>query len=126
MPILSQVPNRVGNHLLSAQIYSVPDMDVLADMHTPFEQWAAAEVSELGVLPQELESFNLPGGLYAVFVHRGTPADFFKTAQFIYEQWLPQSGYLLDHQPHFEVLGDKYRHNHPESEEDVYIPIRPV
>jgi AraC family transcriptional regulator len=124
--MLGQVPHRVGNHLLSAQIYSAPDVAVLADMHTPFEQWAAAEVSEDGELPPGLETLHLPGGLYAVFIHRGTTADFYSTAQFIYGYWLPQSGYTLDQRPHFEVMGDKYRHNHPESEEEVYVPITPL
>jgi AraC family transcriptional regulator len=37
---------------------------------------------------------------------------------------LPDSQYLLDKRPHFEILGKKYKHNHPNSQEEVWIPIK--
>ena len=42
----------------------------------------------------------------------------------ILTKWLPHSNYNLDDRPHFNVLGDKYKNNDPDSEEDVYIPIK--
>jgi len=30
----------------------------------------------------------------------------------------------LDDRPHFEVLGDKYKNADPDSEEEIWIPIR--
>jgi AraC family transcriptional regulator len=69
-----------------------------------------------------MEDFELPGGRYAVFSYRGSSAD---PAPFthIYSEWLPQSGYALDDRPHFEVLGPKFKPNHPDSEEEIWIPI---
>jgi AraC family transcriptional regulator len=38
--------------------------------------------------------------------------------------WLPSSDYVLDNRPHFEILGEKYKINDPESEEKIWIPVR--
>jgi AraC family transcriptional regulator len=43
---------------------------------------------------------------------------------YIFTRWLPASGYQLDNRPHFEILGDKYKNNDPESEEEIWIPVR--
>jgi hypothetical protein len=31
---------------------------------------------------------------------------------------------MLDNRPHFEILGEKYKNADPDSEEDVYIPVK--
>jgi AraC family transcriptional regulator len=38
---------------------------------------------------------------------------------------LPNSAYELDDREHFELLGEKYKNNDPNSEEEIWIPIRP-
>jgi len=30
----------------------------------------------------------------------------------------------LDNRPHFEVLGEKYKNGDPESEEEIWIPVK--
>jgi AraC family transcriptional regulator len=59
-------------------------------------------------VPAEMEKFVLPGGLYAVFYHKGiyTDTDIF---QYIFGTWLTASEYELDKRPHFEILGCKYK-----------------
>lgn len=42
----------------------------------------------------------------------------------IFGVWLPASGYTLDRRPHFEVLGEKYKNADPNSEEEIWIPIK--
>lgn len=126
MPERNKIPNRVNQDLISLQVFdpAVPLLKYSAD--TLFEKWALAEVSNLDQIPEGMEGFSLAGGLYAVFLHRGTPADFAGTFDFIYKTWLPASGHELDSREHFEVLGEKYRNNDPSSEEEVYIPVRPI
>jgi AraC family transcriptional regulator len=87
---------------------------------TTFMKYAlvSAEYAEGMDLPWE--TFVLPEGLYAVFDHKGPDTSIF---QYIYTQWLPQSGYKLDSRPHFEKLPAGYMPGHPESEEEIYIPI---
>jgi AraC family transcriptional regulator len=89
-----------------------------------FERWAAVEVSDFDNVPSGMETFVLPGGLYAVFDYKGLNTDK-AIFQYIFGTWLPNSEYILDHRPHFEVLGDKYKNNDPASEEEIWIPIRP-
>lgn len=91
---------------------------------TVFEKWAAAEVSDFEVIPTGMEKFILPGGLYAVFLHKGGAGTGDRTFQYIFGSWLPGSDYVFDHRPHFEILGEKYKNNDPDSEEEVWIPIK--
>ncbi len=68
---------------------------------------------------------NSPSGLYAVFIHKGDASTAPKTFEYIFGTWLPNSEYLLDNRPHFEILGEKYKNEDPNSEEEVWIPIKP-
>ncbi|MGK2861531.1 MAG: GyrI-like domain-containing protein [Chitinophagaceae bacterium] len=43
---------------------------------------------------------------------------------YIFNTWLPPSGYDLDNRPHFEILGEKYKNDDPLSEEEIWIPIK--
>lgn len=73
-----------------------------------------------------MQQLHLPGGQYAVFVHRGPVVEFHKLADFIFREWIPNSTFEVDDRPHYEIMGDRYfGPHHPESEEDVYVPIRP-
>jgi AraC family transcriptional regulator len=38
----------------------------------------------------------IPGGLYAVFLHKGTATQAATTYQYIFGTWLPNADYLLD------------------------------
>ena len=122
MPRRKEIVNAVSNDLFSLQIY--------APMHfqhfnpaNEFVKWAAVEVSDLENVPADMESLVLEGGLYAVFDYKGSSNDP-SIFQFIYGVWLPGSEYILDDRPHFEVLGDKYKNNDPDSEEEIWIPIK--
>jgi AraC family transcriptional regulator len=86
-------------------------------------KWATVEVSHFDSVPIDMETFILPGGLYAVFHYKGSSSDP-SIFQYIFGTWLPSSAYTLDNRPHFEVLGGKYKNNDPTSEEEIWIPIR--
>ena len=91
---------------------------------TAFDEWAVVEVSGIEDLPDGMDSHVLPGGAYAVFVHRGPAATFPETARHIYGTWLPNSAYELDNRPHFAVMPADYRPDDMEAEEEFWIPIR--
>lgn len=123
MPLLKTINNQKNDLLYSLQIY--PDV---FDMYnfTPqviFTKWAAVEVSDDTAVPDTLSKLNLPSGTYAVFLHKGPASDFYDTMEYIYQRWLPQSGYQVADRPHFELLSKKYKNNDPKSEEEVWIPI---
>jgi AraC family transcriptional regulator len=110
----------VNNLLYSLQVYGA-DYFTSFNPANEFTKWALAEVSDTADLPKGFERFHLPGGLYAVFDHKGSSTEIF---QRIFSEWLPQSDYGLDDRPHFELLGEKYRNNSDDSEEEIWIPVR--
>jgi AraC family transcriptional regulator len=120
MSRLKEIETRVGTELYSLQVY---DEDYFQQFSPAceFEKWALAEVKNFSVIPDEMEPFELPGGLYAVFQHKGMGTEIF---QFIFSEWLPKSGFKLDDRPHFEVLGEKYKQGSADSEEEIWIPVK--
>lgn len=116
------IKNTLSADLISMTIYQSSyfiDFDPSAE----FEKWAAVEVSEFEDVPADLKTFVLPKGLYAIFHYQGLSSDN-SIFRYIFDEWLPNSNYVLDARPNFEVLGEKYKNNNPESEEDIYIPIK--
>ena len=116
MPRRHEISNAVGNEFIALQDYKHP-----SNPNLPFDIWAAIEVSNEALIPEQMQSFVIPEGLYAVFLHKGMDAA--KTYQYITQDWLPTSGYAIDHRPHFQVMGEKYKNGSPDSEEDFYVPI---
>ena len=118
------IKNTKGTDLYSIQIYD-ESLD-FKDFNptTEFTKRAAIEVLNFDKIPENMETYTLKGGLYAVFIHKGLASDFQKTFQYIFGEWLPKSKYTLDNRAHFELLGIKYKNNSPNSEEEVWIPIK--
>lgn len=124
MPRRSEVANAVGANLYSLQVYPAHFFANFNPTAT-FEKWAAVEVPDFDTIPEGMETFTLPGGLYAVFFYHGSSANAPQVFRYIFSEWLPASGYVLDARPHFELLGEKYKNNSPDSEEEIWIPIKP-
>lgn len=122
MPRRREIGNKLTSEMFSMQVYDGP-VD-FGNLDQEFEKWAAVEVSDFDAIPDGMEAFTLKGGLYAVFQYKGSSTDN-TIFQFIFGTWLPNSDYLLDNRPHFEILGEKYKNADPNSEEDIWIPIKP-
>jgi AraC family transcriptional regulator len=120
MPRRQEVQNTIGTSLYSMQVYE-PSYFNTFNPNAVFEKWAAIEVSAFETIPSGMETFILNGGLYAVFEHKGQSTSIF---EYIFRTWLPNSEYLLDQRPHFELLGEKYKKEDPNSEEEIWIPIK--
>jgi len=125
MPRRNEILIPVSQDKFSLQIFQ-DDFDWhSANEHTVFIKWAAMEVSNHDQVPDGMKMLNLSGGTYAVFIHRGFSSQFPATLEFILKEWLPSSGYEPDYsRPQYEVLGEKYINNHPDSEEEVWFPIK--
>ncbi len=122
MPVRNAIENIVGPDLYSVQTYP-PLFFERFDVNTNFEKWAAMEVSNFDSIPAGMETFELAGGDYAVFVYKGAASQAESIFRYILGDWLPGSGYTLANRPHFEVLGEKYKKDDPDSEEEIWIPI---
>lgn len=117
-----EIQNRIGIDRYSVQVYPSGYFENFSP-NTEFEKWATIEVSNFELVPNEMETFVLPGGLYAVFFYKGSNTDT-RIFEFIFNDWLPNSEYHLDNRPHFEVLGEKYKNGNSNSEEEIWIPIK--
>ena len=123
MRLRQQIKNQVGSDLYSIQLYDDLYFKTFSP-HTTFEKLAAVEVKDFNGVPPEMVSFTLPSGLYAVFLHKGAASTGPATFNYIFSTWLPNSEYHLDNRPHFEVLGEKYKNDDPDSEEEIWIPVK--
>ena len=123
MPRRKEIQNAIGADFYSIEVYTPSYWNNF----TPgaiFEKWAAIEVTEFKAVPDGLETITLPEGLYAVFIHKGPASEGPKTYGYIFKTWLPNSDFSLDNRPHFAIMGQKYRQDDANSEEEIWIPIK--
>lgn len=125
MPQRHLIPHKTGEHIYLVNIlpprleYSEIEIDTL------FHKWGTQEVSEKAALPEGMNYFTLPGGTYAVFIHKGPASAFARTFDFIFGQWLPQSEWMYDNSRHrFERIPPGNRPDDPQAEEEIWIPVK--
>ena len=124
MPGCTSIRHKITSDLFSMQVYDqLPDF-INFNPEITFDKWALIEVSEFEEIPGDMESFIFPGGLYAVFIHKGPASSSYKTFQYIFNTWLPNSDFELDHRAHLAIMGDKYKQEAPDSEEEIWIPVK--
>jgi AraC family transcriptional regulator len=122
MPRRKEIRRSLSRDLISMTVYPAGFFTNF-DPANEFEKWAMVEVSGFDSIPGDMETFILKGGLYSVSDYRGSSDDR-GIFEYIFGTWLPNSDYLLDDRPHFEVLGDKYKNSDPTSEEEIWIPVK--
>ncbi|HQU82998.1 MAG TPA: GyrI-like domain-containing protein [Pyrinomonadaceae bacterium] len=123
-PRVGEIKTRADADFYSVQIFEKGLKFENLIPATEFEKWAAVRVENFENIPDAMKSLTIPSGKYAVFIHQGTPQEFAKTAAFIFGQWLPNSGFMLDERPHFEVMSANYRADDPNAEEEIWIPVK--
>ena len=119
MPRLHTITNRTSEDLISLRTYAgIPKFG--PNENPQFTYWAGVETSDSH---PELSHLEIPAGTYAVFQYKGRSSDSSIWIH-IYSRWLPSSPWQLDERPHFERLGTKYKNDDPESEEEIWIPVK--
>ncbi|MBC7694059.1 MAG: GyrI-like domain-containing protein [Burkholderiales bacterium] len=121
MPRSREIKSPLSTDLISMQVYD--ETLKVGDLSQEFDKWATIQVTDFKDVPEEMECFIVNAGLYAVFHYKGLPTDT-RIFHYIFGTWLPNSNYLLDSRPHFEILGEKYKNGDPTSEEKIWIPIK--
>ena len=122
VPRINEIQNRISEDKISMQIYPPNYYKQFSPMNE-FEKWAVVEILNFDFIPNNMETYILQEGTYAVFDYKGSssnPSIF----QYIFSEWIPNSPYVVDDRPHFEVLGENYKNNDPNSEEEIWIPIK--
>ncbi|MEN2400922.1 GyrI-like domain-containing protein [Flavobacterium sp. MC2016-06] len=123
MPKRRFIRSSVDANLYSLEVFPEAYFDNF-DPNNVFQKWAAVEVSNFDHIPSEMEALIIPSGLYAVFIHLGPQTEGHKTYHSIFVEWLPNSEYTVDNRPHFAVMDEKYKKDDPDSEEEIWIPIK--
>lgn len=124
MPQRHQIEDRIGTEVFSVQRYPEKYFQKFNPVLF-FEKWAAVAVPEGSAVPEGFQSMTIESGLYAIFEHEGAVGTL-ETIQYIYEKWLPRSGYKLAERPHFERLPEDYKDQGDQAYETIYIPIEPL
>jgi AraC family transcriptional regulator len=117
-----EIKNNVDSNLCSVNVYPATYFQHFNPARE-YEKWAAVEVNDFNTIPDNMETLELAGGLYAIFLYKGSSSDT-KIFDYIFKEWLPNSEYALDDRPHFEILGERYRNDSADSEEQILIPVR--
>jgi AraC family transcriptional regulator len=126
IPGRKEIRNGTGTELYSVEIYPAGFFRNFSPK-TQFEKWAAAAVTDFTSIPEGMETMIIPGGLYAVFLHHGPASTVPQSYQDILGNWLTRNGeFILDDRPHFAMMGEKYRNESPDSEEELWIPVKKV
>ncbi len=90
-----------------------------------FEKWAMVEINLDSHFPSDISKYELKGGKYAVFIHKGEISKIQLSIDYIYGTWLINSDYDLDSRDDFERYGDNYLGPHnPNSKTEIWIPIK--
>lgn len=87
-----------------------------------FDYIAGCEVASAADIPEGMVSWVVPAGTYAIFTT--TLPRVGQTFQHAYHTWMPQSGYQGTGGPDFELYDEQFDPRDPQSEFDLYIPIK--
>jgi AraC family transcriptional regulator len=117
-------PPKEFQHLYSVEIYPNTYFKTFDPTQT-FQKWACVEWPDEHPLPHGFSAITIPEGLYAVCHYKGHHLKAFQTFQYLFNEWLPASDYVVDQRPHFEHMGKGYRGDSDDSEEFFYIPLAP-
>ena len=123
MPRRKEIKNSISSDLFSIEVYEQGYFSNF-NPEREFDKWAAVEVTDFNIVPGDMDTITLPQGLYAVFSYKGPASAASKLYQDILGDWLPNSDFSLDNRPHFALMGAKYKNEDPDSEEEIWIPIK--
>jgi predicted transcriptional regulator YdeE/DNA-binding transcriptional MerR regulator len=93
------------------------------DQSGEFEYVAGFRVDRAGELPTNMVSRDIPAHTYAVFTHIGALEKLSDTYQYIYQVWMPQSGYKAVGGLDFEYYNGDFKDFAPDSRFYIYVPI---
>ncbi|WP_378186002.1 GyrI-like domain-containing protein [Aquimarina sp. W85] len=108
-----------------SEFYAVHEYDTGFSGIGVYTTWATIPyVKNLSGL-KDMNKVKIEKGVYAIFTHHGPTSTFYKTLNYIHNDWLPKSGYSINQRKHFEYMGKEYLGpENPLSKELIYIPVK--
>jgi AraC family transcriptional regulator len=83
-----------------------------------------AEVPDFDNIPEGFDIFELESGKYLVFSYKGKADNGPELFRYLFQNFIPENQFEVDHRPHFEIFGDDYNPNDNSAEEEIWIPIK--
>lgn len=118
----SEIPNAVNKQLVAVNVYP-PDF-------TGFEKYefiCCYEVHEIREVPDGMIARTFPAHEYAVVTHKGSLRSLADSYGFFHSKWRALSGYDYADQYDIQIYDSRFfGPNHPDSELDIYIPVRKI
>lgn len=119
MPRRKDISSIDNLHVYLAKLYPQEYFKAFSPANT-FRKFAGLKVEEVQNSPG-FEQIYVSGGLYAIFKNTGGPNDS-RIFQYIFNEWLPGSEYILDTRPHLDILPVGYWSSEDKTE-DICIPV---
>ncbi|GIP56150.1 GyrI-like domain-containing protein [Paenibacillus vini] len=116
-----EIKNRLDQNTYGINIY--PDHFSGSEM---YEHMIGFRVDPSEEVPEGMEKRTFPAHLCAAVTNKGEIKNLFDTYGYVHSKWLPSSGYEYADQYDIQLYDSRFLGvDHPESELDIYIPIRP-
>ena len=129
---LAEIPQFWKKVIEEGQLERIPDKkykDTVLGICMDFEHGGrfsyiiGAEVTSTENTPEDMVWRMIPASKYAIFTARGNmPGSIQETFRYIYQEWLPNSGYQRANSADFELYDERCRDSE-NAEVDVYVPI---
>ncbi|OPZ77570.1 MAG: Right origin-binding protein [Alphaproteobacteria bacterium ADurb.Bin438] len=92
---------------------------------TEFTEIAGVNVTSFDKIPEGMTSYEIEGGKYAVFTHKGALSNLRMTYDYIYGTWIAKTDLKLKNCDSFELYDERFNiKNQETSEFDIYVPIK--
>jgi len=88
-----------------------------------FEYMAARVVKDDSIVPEGMMFRLLPSQEVAVFTHEGSLDNLSDSYEYIYDEWLPDSGYEIADADEIEWYDSRFNFGQENSQMDIHIPI---
>lgn len=119
-PYIGSIPHQQGNRIAYGLCVRSSESS-----NGSYYYMAACEVSEFADLPLDLSPLIVPAHKYAVFVHEMHVSRIKETIDWVFDQWLPTSGFT--HNPQsihfFERYGEDYNPETGMGGTEIWLPI---
>ena len=110
----------------SGSVYGISfysDKEVF-DESTIFQYMAGIELPDDFISKDGLDTRIIKHGSYAIFTHKGPVSEFVNTMHYILGDWIVRSSFEPDTRDIIELYTKRFQHEHPDSEIDVWFPVK--
>jgi AraC family transcriptional regulator len=120
IPRMKEIKNATGKGVSYGVCYATPDMCQEGEV----SYMASLPVTKAEDVPDGMVARKVDGGNFAVITHKGAISKISDTIDFVYNSWLPKSGYEVDDRADLELYDNRFMGEDDASEFDLLIPIK--